>query len=102
MINAKIDDLRFSFEESYSHFKLSENLEKIRRTNGPNSSSPPIYNKKRFLLPIAGTSLPRIIRGHTCGVTIVTRTTTPRLIAEQSPNLNSRKRLFFEVKSGNG
>jgi hypothetical protein len=28
----------------------------------------------------------------------VTRTTTTRLIAEQSPNLNSRKRLFLKPK----
>jgi hypothetical protein len=36
--------------------------------------------------------------GPTCGVTIVTRTTTTRLIAEQSPNLNSRKRLALKPK----
>jgi hypothetical protein len=34
------------------------------------------------------------MRGSTCGDTIVTRTTTTRLIAEQSPNLNSRKGLL--------
>jgi hypothetical protein len=38
----------------------------------------------------------RIIRGPTCGVTIVTRTTATRLIAEQLPNLNSRKRLALK------
>jgi hypothetical protein len=31
----------------------------------------------------------------TCGVTIVTRTTTTQLIAEPLPNLNSRKRLTW-------
>jgi hypothetical protein len=40
----------------------------------------------------------RIIRGQTCGVTIVTRTTTTRLIAEQLPNLNSRKRNRLALK----
>jgi hypothetical protein len=34
-----------SFEESVSYFKLSENLEKIRHTNGPNPSSLPVDNK---------------------------------------------------------
>jgi hypothetical protein len=38
------------------------------------------------------------MRGSTCGVTIVTRTTTTRLIAEQLPNLNSRKRLALKPK----
>jgi hypothetical protein len=37
--------------------------------------------------------------GPTCGVTIVTRKTTTRLIAEQLPNLNSKKRTRFELKS---
>jgi hypothetical protein len=36
-----------SHEESASYFKRLETLEKIRRTNGPNPASLPIYNKKR-------------------------------------------------------
>jgi hypothetical protein len=36
--------------------------------------------------------------GPTCGVTVVTRITTTRLIAEQSPNLNSRKRTRLALK----
>jgi hypothetical protein len=43
-------------------------------------------------------SLLRILRHPTCGVTIVTRTTTTRLIAEQSPNSNSRRRLDLKPK----
>jgi hypothetical protein len=43
-------------------------------------------------------NLLRIIRGPTCGVTIVTKTTTTRLIAEQFPNSNSRKRLTLKPK----
>jgi hypothetical protein len=39
-----------------------------------------------------------MIRGPTCGVTIVTKTTTTRLIAKQLPNLNSRKRLALKPK----
>jgi hypothetical protein len=34
---------------------------------------------------------------QTCGVTIVTRTTTTPLIAEQLPNLNSRKRTILAL-----
>jgi hypothetical protein len=36
-----------SHEESVSYFMRLEKLEKIRRTNGPNPSSLPVYNKKR-------------------------------------------------------
>jgi hypothetical protein len=36
-----------SFKESVSYFKGLENLEKIRRTNGPDPSSLPVDNKKR-------------------------------------------------------
>jgi hypothetical protein len=36
-----------SYEESVSYFKRLENLENIRRTNGPNLSSLPVDNKKR-------------------------------------------------------
>jgi hypothetical protein len=36
-----------SHDESVSYFKRLENLEKIRRTNGPNPSSLLVDNKKR-------------------------------------------------------
>jgi hypothetical protein len=51
-----------------------------------------------FLLPVVYISLQRIIKGPTCGVTIVTRTTITRLIAKQLPNSNSRKRLALKPK----
>jgi hypothetical protein len=46
MVNANIDILEISFDESDSYFKRLENLEKIRRTNGPNPSSLPVDNEK--------------------------------------------------------
>jgi hypothetical protein len=46
MVNANIDIFEMSYEESVSYFKRLENLEKIRRTNGPNPSSLPVDNKK--------------------------------------------------------
>jgi hypothetical protein len=46
MVNANIDIFEISYEESVSYFNCLENLEKIRRTNGPNPSSLPVYNKK--------------------------------------------------------
>jgi hypothetical protein len=47
MVNAKIDIFEISYEESVSYFKRLENLEKIRRTNGPNPASLEEDNNKR-------------------------------------------------------
>jgi hypothetical protein len=47
IVHSKIDVFEMSHEESVSHFKGLENLEKIRRTNGPNPSSLSVDNKKR-------------------------------------------------------
>jgi hypothetical protein len=49
MANANIDIFEMSYEESVSHFKRLEYLEKIRCTNGPNPDSLPIYNKKMLI-----------------------------------------------------
>jgi hypothetical protein len=46
MVNAIIDIFEMSHEESVSYFKRLENVEKIRRTKGPNPSSLPVYHKK--------------------------------------------------------
>jgi hypothetical protein len=46
MVNANMDIFEMSYEESVSDFKHLENLEKIRRTNGPNPSSLLLDNKK--------------------------------------------------------
>jgi hypothetical protein len=46
MVNVNIDIFEMTYEESVSYFKGLENLEKIRRTNGPNPSSLPVDNKK--------------------------------------------------------
>jgi hypothetical protein len=46
MVNENIDIFEMTYEESVFYFKRLENLEKIRRTNGPNPSSLPVDNKK--------------------------------------------------------
>jgi hypothetical protein len=45
-----------TYEESFSYFKCLENLEKIRRTNGPNPSSLPVDNKKSFTSSVGKSS----------------------------------------------
>jgi hypothetical protein len=47
MVNTNIDIFEMTYEESVSYFKRLENLEKIRRTNGPNSSSLPVDNENK-------------------------------------------------------
>jgi hypothetical protein len=44
MVNASIDIFEMSHEESVSYFNRLENLEKIKRTNGPSPSSIPADN----------------------------------------------------------
>jgi hypothetical protein len=44
IVNANFDIFEISDEEYVSYLKRLENLEKIRRTNGPNPSSLPVDN----------------------------------------------------------
>jgi hypothetical protein len=81
MVNLNIDIFEMSYEESVSYFKRLENLEKIRRAKGPNLSLLLVDDERSELLPVVYSSLLRIIRDLTYGVTIVTRTTTTQLIA---------------------
>jgi hypothetical protein len=46
MVNANIDIFEMTYKDSVSYFQHLENLEKIRHTNGPNSSSLPVDNNK--------------------------------------------------------
>jgi hypothetical protein len=49
IVNASIDIFEMSYEESVSYFKHLENLEKIRRFNGPNPSSLPVDDKNIYI-----------------------------------------------------
>jgi lipase chaperone LimK len=48
MVNANIDIFEMTYEEYVSYFKHLENLEKIRRTNGPNPSSLSVVDNKKY------------------------------------------------------
>jgi hypothetical protein len=63
MVNANIEIFEMSCEESVSYFKRLENLEKIRRTNGPNPSSLPVDNKKSVLVYVTS-SLGKPSKNH--------------------------------------
>jgi hypothetical protein len=49
IVNANIDIFEMSYEESVCYFKRLENLEKIRRANGPNPSSLPVDNTYTYI-----------------------------------------------------
>jgi hypothetical protein len=70
-----------SYEESVSYFKRLENLEKIRSING--TATVPLDTEKSITSSEDKSSkLLRILSLPTCGVSIVIRTTTIRLITE--------------------
>jgi hypothetical protein len=71
-----------SYEESVSYFQSLEKLEKIRRTNGPIPLWLPIDNNFFISFTSSVGKSKWIIRGLKCGFTVVTITTTTRLIAE--------------------
>jgi hypothetical protein len=94
MVNADIDIFEMSYEESVSYLRRIINLEKISHTNGPTNL--PIGNEK-YMTIIIGTFHKSL---STCGVTILTRTTTKRLIAKKLLSSNSRKCMTcFEAKA---
>jgi hypothetical protein len=45
MADSNIEIFEMSYGETVCYFKRLENVEKIRRTNGPNPSSLPVDNK---------------------------------------------------------
>jgi hypothetical protein len=55
-VNANIEIFEMSYEESVSYFKSLENLEKIRRTNGPDPAALPVDNKKSVISNIGKSS----------------------------------------------
>jgi hypothetical protein len=49
IVNANIEILKMSNEESVSYFKRLESLENIKRTNGPSPASLPLCNKCMYI-----------------------------------------------------
>jgi hypothetical protein len=102
MVNANIDIFEMSYEESVSYFKRLENLEKIRRTKGPKSSSLPVDNKKTVSVTSSvGKSSKNHKRSnmwcHYCDKNNH-NTAECRAIAK----FNQQKKACFEAKAGPG
>jgi hypothetical protein len=87
-----------TYKESVSYFKRLENLEKIRRTNGPNPSSLPADNKKSVTSSIGKPSKNHNGSNmwyHYCD-TNNHNTADYRAIA----NFKQQKKAYFEAKAG--
>jgi hypothetical protein len=87
-----------TFEESVSYFKRIENLEKIRRTNGPNPSSLPVDNKKSVTSSVGKSSKNHKGSNMWCHYCDKNNHNTAdcRAIAK----LKQRKKACFEAKAG--
>jgi hypothetical protein len=96
MVNSKIDIFEISHEEKY--FKLLENLEKIKHTNGSGLATPPIDSKQRVAVTSSVGRILSNLRLPIWVITFVTITTTTWLIAEQFPDLYSRKTTRLDLK----
>jgi hypothetical protein len=98
MVNANIDIFEMTYEESVSYFKRLESLENIRRTNGPNPSSLPVDKKKRVSVTSSVGKSSKNHKGSNMWCHYCDKNNHNTLIAEQLPNLNSRKRLTLKPK----
>jgi hypothetical protein len=102
MVNANIVIFQMSYEESVSYFKRLENLEKIRRTNGPNPSSLPVDNKTRVSVTSSVSKSSKNYMGskmwcHYCDKNNH-NTANCRVIAK----FKQQKKAHFEAKAGHG
>jgi hypothetical protein len=100
MVNANIDIFEMTYEESVSYFKHLENLEKIRRTNGPNPSSLPVDNKKSVTSSVGKSSKNHKGSNMSCHYCDKNNHNTAdfRAIAK----FKQQKKACFEAKAGPG
>jgi hypothetical protein len=88
-----------SCEESVPYFKLLENLEKIRRTSGPNPSSQPVNNKKYDNITSSVDQSSKNPKGFNMWCHYCDKNKHNTLTAESFLSSNEKK-AFFEAKSG--
>jgi hypothetical protein len=102
MVDANIDIFEMYYEEYISDFKHLENLEKIRRTNGPNPSSLSVDNKKSGTSSVGKSSKNHKVSNMWCHYCDKNNhnTTDCRAIAKFKQQKNNKDR--FETKAGLG
>jgi hypothetical protein len=100
MVNASIDIFEMSYEESVSYFKHLENLEKIRRTNGPDLATIPVDNEKRVsATSIVGKSS-KNHKGSNMWYHYYDKNNHITADCRAITKIKQQKKAFFEAKSG--
>jgi hypothetical protein len=102
MANANIDIFEMTYEESVSYFKHLENLEKIRRTNGPNPSSLPVDNKKTDSVTSSVGKSSKNYKGSNMWCHYCHKNNHNTADFRAIANFKQQKKARFEAKSGPG
>jgi hypothetical protein len=100
MVTANIDIFEMSYEESVSYFKRLENLEKIRRTNGPNPSSLSVDNKKYVTNEVGNSS--KNHKGSNMWYYYCDKNNHNTADCRAIAKFKQQKKSCFEAKSGPG
>jgi hypothetical protein len=87
-------------EESVSYFKRLENLEKIRRTNGPNPSSLPVDNKKPVISSVGKPS--KHHKGSNMWCHYCDKNNHNTAYCRAIAKFKQQKKVCFEAKAGPG
>jgi hypothetical protein len=100
MVNENIDIFEISYKESVSYFKCLENLEKIRRTSGPNPSSLPVDNKKSVTSSVGKPS--KNHKGSNVWCQYCDKNNHNMADCRAIAKFKQQKKAHFEAKSGSG
>jgi hypothetical protein len=102
MVKSNIDIFEMTYEESVSYFKCLENLEKIRRTNGPNPSSLPVDNKKSVTSSVGKSSKNHKVSNMWCHYCDKNNHNTADCRAIAKFKQQKKNKACFEAKAGPG
>jgi hypothetical protein len=91
-----------SYEESVSYFKLLENLEKIRRTNGTNPSSLPVDNKKSISVTSSVGNSSKNHKGANTWCHYCDKNNHNMADCRAISKFKQHKKVLFEAKAGPG
>jgi hypothetical protein len=100
MVNANIDILEMTYEESVSYFKRLENLEKIRLTNSPNPASLLVGNTKSITSNVGKPSKNR--KGSNIWCHYCDKNNHNTADCRATAKFKQQKKACFEAKAGSG
>jgi hypothetical protein len=100
IVNANIDIFEMTYEESVSYFKRLENLEKIRRINGPNPTSVLVDSKKSVTSVVCKSSKNYKVSNMWCHY--CDKNNHNMADCKAIAKFKQQKKAHFEAKSENG